>query len=91
MVTNDQTWNCGVTSDNVNPISKMNLFVICFTGSFYKRTKIALIININANIIFLNICSFILYLYNMLSLDVKWDISGHNRIVFQGCRLHWSS
>ena len=28
---------------------------------------------------------------HMMLVNVNLDISGHHRIIFQGCRLHWSS
>ena len=38
-----------------------------------------------------HICSFLLNLQHMMLLNVKLDMSGCNRITFQGCSLHWSN
>ena len=61
-------------------------------SSFSKTHKIGNI-GIIANFVFLNICSFLiqLYLQHVTLVNVKSDVSGHKRITFQGCRLHWSS
>ena len=32
---------------------------------------------------------FLLYLHHMMLVNVKLDVSGHKRIRFQCCRLHW--
>ena len=33
----------------------------------------------------------VLYLQHMMLVNMKINISGFNRIIFQGCRLHWFS
>ena len=52
---------------------------------FHEHIKLA-ILAFRANFVFPNIFSFLLYLYNMMLVNVKLDISG-----FQGCGLHWSN
>ena len=37
------------------------------------------------------ICNFLLYLHQLMFVNAKLDIRGHNRITFQCRRLHWSS
>ena len=44
-----------------------------------------------ASSVFPYICSSILYLHHMMLVNMKLDISDCKRIIFQGCRLHWSS
>ena len=44
-----------------------------------------------ANFLFLCICSFVLNLQHMMSVNVKLDISGCNIIAYQGCRCNWFS
>ena len=58
---------------------------------FHKHTKLAIqYIVIIANSVFPYICSFLLYLYCMVLVNVKLDVSRNERITFQGCRLYWS-
>ena len=45
--------------------------------------------SIIANFVFPFVCSFLLYLYHMIIVNVKLDVD--MRIIFQDCRLHWSS
>ena len=42
-----------------------------------------------ANLMFPYICSFFLYLYDIMLINTKLDISEYNRIIFQGCKCHW--
>ena len=44
-----------------------------------------------ANFVLPSIYSFLFYLHGMVLVNMKIDISGCNRITFQGCRLHKSS
>ena len=39
-------------------------------------------IGINANFVFSYICSFLLYFYHMISVNIKLDVSGYKRITF---------
>ena len=48
-------------------------------------------IGIIANFVLPYICSFLPYLQHMMLVNMQLDISGYNRITFQGCRLHWYS
>ena len=52
----------------------------------HKITNIGII----ANFVFPYIYSFLLYLYHMILVNLKLDISGY-KIVFQDGKLHWSS
>ena len=36
-------------------------------------------------------CHFLLYLHCMILINVQLNVSGHKRIMFQGCRLYCSS
>ena len=58
-----------------------------YNSGFSQTHKIGII----ANFVFPYICSFYLYLHQLMLFNVKLDKSGKNSIKFQGCRLHWSS
>ena len=75
------------------PSKSCNPAVTTVTRSSFSKTHKIGNIGIIANFVFLNICIFLiqLYLQHMTLVNVKSDISGHKRITFQGCRLHWSS
>ena len=55
-------------------------------GLFHKRHNIS----INANFVFPYTCSFLLYLYQIMLVNVELDINRYKRITFQGCRFNWS-
>ena len=60
-----------------------------FSCSTFSQThKIDTAINI-ANIVLPYICSFLLYLYHIMFVNVKLDISGCHSGIFEDCRLHW--
>ena len=59
-------------------------------SGFSKTNKIGNIA-IMVNFVFQNIRGFLLYLHNMLLVNVKLDVSGCKRISFLGRRSHWSS
>ena len=62
------------------------LTVVMQSGrGFHEHIKLA-ILAFRANFVFPNIFSFLLYLHQMMLVNVKLDISG-----FQGCGLHWSN
>ena len=44
-----------------------------------------------ANFVFLYISSSLLYLHHIMLVNVRLDVSGYNGIIFQGCRLYYSS
>ena len=59
----------------------MNIYV------FQKRTKFVLLAFL---LLYITIYfSFLLHLQHMMLVNMKLDISGCNRITFQGYRLHW--
>ena len=67
------------------------LVYLNYNRVFHKHTKLAIqCIVIIANSVFPYICSFLLYLYCMVLVNVKLDVSRNERITFQGCRLYWS-
>ena len=67
-------------------ISKIHLSY----SSFSQTHKIGNI-DIFANSVFPHIWSFLPYLYHLLLINVKLNISGKKSIIFQDCRLHWCS
>ena len=48
-------------------------------------------IGIISNFVFPYISNFLLYLYHMMFVNVKLDISECKNSTFQGCKLHLSS
>ena len=61
------------------------VYVCCQFEFFHKRTNIGIIVKF----LFPCICKFLLYLHHMILVNVKLDVSGYKRIIFQGCRFHW--
>ena len=59
-----------------------------FVRVFHEHRKIGNI-DIIVNFVFPYISSYLLYLYHMMLVNVKLDVSGHKRIMFQVCRFHW--
>ena len=51
---------------------------------FHKRTKIGII----ANFVLPYIYSFFLCLHHIMLVNIKLDISGSNKITFQGYKCH---
>ena len=69
----------------------MLLPVMSSNRGFHKRTIFIIgNIAIYANIVFPEISSFLPYLHQMISVNKKLDVHGHERITFQGYRFHWS-
>ena len=58
-----------------------------FESEFSQTHKIGNIGTI-ANFVFPYVCSFPLYLYHIMLVNVKISVSGYKRITFQGCKLH---
>ena len=56
---------------------------------FHKRTKLTIFALLST--LYSHFCSFSSYLQHIRLVNMKLDISGYNRITFQGCRLHWNS
>ena len=71
-------------------LEQLLLSVVLLCSDFSQATDVANI-GIITNFVCPHICSYILYLQHMMLVNVKLDISGCNRIAFEGCRLHWSS
>ena len=44
--------------------------------------------DIIANFVFPYICTFLPYLHHMVLVNVKLDVSGYKRSIFQGCIIH---
>ena len=62
-----------------------------FNNSAFSQTHKIGKTGIIAKFVFPDICSILLYLQHMMSVNMTWDITGCKRITFQGCRPHWSS
>ena len=58
--------------------------------SFFCRLSFSQTHNI-ANFVSLHICSLLRYLHHMILINVKLNVTGYQRIPFQGCRFHESS
>ena len=48
-------------------------------------------IGIIANFIISYVCNFLPFFHFMMLVNVKLDIGVFKKIIFHGCRLHWSS
>ena len=48
-------------------------------------------VGINVNFVFTCICSFLLYLHNMMLVNMKLGTSGYTRIAFQSWKFHKST
>ena len=59
------------------------------TFGFFTNDKVGTI-GVITNFVFQYIWSFLHYLHNMTLVNVKLNVSGYNRIIFQNCNLHWS-
>ena len=59
-------------------------------SSFSQLHKIGNV-GIIANFVFPYICSFLLYLHQLILINWKLEIKEHMRIIFQGCMLYWTS
>ena len=59
-------------------------------NSGFPQTHIIGNIGISANSVFPYICSFIINICHTNVVNIELYISGYKRIIFQGCRLHWS-
>ena len=73
--------------------TRKSTFLIEF---FYKHTKLAILALLptlysNKFTVSFFICSFFLYLWNIMLANTKLDITGHHKIIFQVYRLYWSS
>ena len=61
------------------------------THSDFSQTYTIDNIGIIANFVLPFNCSFLLHWQHVIWVNMKLDISGCNKITFQGCRLHWFS
>ena len=63
---------------------------VVWYSSFSQLHKIGNV-DIIANFVFPYVCSFLLYLHQLLLINWKLEIKEHMRIIFQGCMLYWTS
>ena len=75
---NDNQFSC--TADNL----------LDFFNRVFLQIHKLVNIGINANFVFPYIHSFLLYLYHMMLVDVKLNVSGYKLIPYQCRILHWS-
>ena len=62
---------------------------VLFVQSRFSQTHKIGNIGIIANFVFLDICSFLLYLHYMVLINVKLDINGSKRITFEDYEIYF--
>ena len=62
----------------------------CYLSCFSQSHKVGNV-GIIANFVFTYICSFLLYLQQMISVNMKLEIKGYMGIIFQGQMPYWNS
>ena len=78
------------------PITLVNSYTfieqnyVCQNSCFSQLHKVGNVVII-ANFVFTYIYSFLLYLQQLMSVNMKLEIKGYMGIIFQGHMLYWNS
>ena len=79
----NKTWN-------ENRSGSVGRLLELWQSSFSQLHKIGNV-GIIANFVFPYVCSFLLYLHQLILINWKLEIKEHMRITFHSCMLYWTS